>query len=91
MSENTESTATVQVALGSIEIIDRGKKVPVKKGLILSLEAKIKVAPNGKLEVTYQGNQYAFHNNVEGILKTLLAPKGKKSGSEPTSAGGVRG
>ena len=43
--------AIITLILGSVEIMDGGKKISAKKGTKISTEAKIKTASNAKVEI----------------------------------------
>ena len=81
--------AIITLILGSVEIMDGGKKISAKKGTKISTEAKIKTASNAKVEIEVNGQTYEIHNDQNIVVKDIIKMSG--GSSDPTFAGGVRG
>lgn len=79
----------IKQILGNVEILDGGKIIPAKKGVQVSLEAKIKTGSNGKVEIEVNGQTYVIPKDQDVIIKNIISMNG--GNSSPTKAGGVRG
>lgn len=75
--------------LGTVEIIDGGKKITAKKGTKISLDAKMKTASNAKVEIEVNGQTYSIPNDRNISIKEIISMGDGNTGI--TEAGGVRG